>query len=425
MRSLGLDFGTTNSAVAEATADGPLLARYPYADGVTETFRSVLFFAQDLWRSEQRPLAGPLAMDAYLATAGAGRLVQSLKSYLADRGFDRTNVFGRSLNLTEMLAFLLLCIRGQAERDLGPLGARIVVGRPVRFSNAETEADDAFAIGRLREALGMAGFDDARFALEPVAAAYFYERTLDHDELILVGDFGGGTSDFTVARVGPSHRGEGSSRILATDGVALAGDAIDGRIVEHVIAPALGLGSTYKSIFGKTLDVPVWLYEKLRKWHHLSFLKDPRTLRMLAEIEQTSSDAQAISALVELVESDLGFQLYRAVERTKIALSSADQAQLTFELATKRIDEAVTRDDLERWITKELARISASVDRVLAASGASTADIDRVFLTGGTSFVPAVRRIFSDRFGAEKLSSGGEMISVAGGLSLMAREGAL
>jgi hypothetical chaperone protein len=424
VRYIGLDFGTTNSAFAEATDDGPRLARYQHAAGSSDTFRSVLFFAQDIWKTGHAgPLGGQVGIDAYLAE-GSGRLVQSLKSYLADKVFDRTNVFGRALSLPDLLGMLLTSLRTEAERDLGPLGGRLVVGRPVRFSGADTEEHDAFAIARLRAALQYAGFDDVRFALEPVAAAYYYERRLDHDELILVGDFGGGTSDFSIARVGPSHRHQGPSRILASDGVALAGDAIDGRIVEHVIAPALGLGSTYRSMFGKSLDMPVWLYERLRKWHHLSFLKERSTTRLLEEIEQSSSDVVAITALRELIESDLGYALYRSVERTKVALSSAPEARLSFELATKTIDQPVLRADLDRWIHRETSAISASIDRVMAAAGVTPGDIDRVFLTGGTSFVPAVRAQFTSRFGAGKIASGGEMISVAAGLSQMALEGA-
>jgi hypothetical chaperone protein len=424
MRSIGLDFGTTNSAFAEATATGPRLARYQHAGGWSDTFRSVLYFAEDVWKAgHEAPVGGQKGIDAYLA-AGSGRLVQSLKSYLADRVFDRTNVFGRALSLPDLLGLLLRSLRREAELDMGPLGSRLVVGRPVRFANADTPEDEEFALARLRGALALAGFEDVQFALEPVAAAYYYERRLDHDELILVGDFGGGTSDFSVARVGPGHRHQGAGRILSSDGVALAGDAIDGRIVEHAVAPALGLGSTYRSMFDKSLDMPVWLYERLRRWHHLSFLKDKSTMRLIEEIKISSSDPEAIEALHELVDCDLGFALHRAVGQTKVALSSVTESSLRFELPSKTIDRPVLRTDLDSWIVRETTAISASIDRALAAAGVGQGDIDRVFLTGGTSFVPAVRALFTERFGQDRIASGGEMISVAAGLSQMALEGA-
>ena len=209
VRSIGLDFGTSNSAIAASDADGVSLARYPQEGGTTDTFRSVIYFHPDRRgrAGELVPLAGPLGIEQYLgAQDGRGRLIQSLKSYLADRHFDATNLFGRPFSLHDLLRLLLLDLRAQAERSLGPLGTRITVGRPVRFAHADTEEDDARAIARLRKALAGAGWDDVTFVAEPVAAAHFYERRLDHDEVVLVGDFGGGTSDFTLAHVGPARR---------------------------------------------------------------------------------------------------------------------------------------------------------------------------------------------------------------------------
>lgn len=423
MRYVGLDFGTTNSALSVVEEGAPRLARFRAEAGFTDTFRSVLFVPQDVWMHRGRgPLGGPRAIETFVSEGG-GRLVQSLKSYLADRTFERTNLFGRTQTLVEMLGMLLRCLRAEAEEDLGPLGSRLVVGRPVRFWGADTPEDEAFALGRLREALALAGWDDVRFEPEPVAAAYYYERSLARDELLLVGDFGGGTSDFTVARVGPRARSLGASRILANDGVALAGDAFDGRLVERVVAPALGSESTYVSVFGRTVDVPSWPYERLRRWHHVAFLKEPRILRMLAELEPSSSDPLALAAFREVIESDLGYALYRAVERTKRELSAETFARLRFELGTKDLEHRVARADLEGWIARELAAIEASIERVLERAGVEPSQIDRVFLTGGSSFVPAVRALFAARFGEAKLQSGGELVSVATGLSLLAAEG--
>lgn len=424
-RHLGLDFGTTNSAVAEATADGVRLARYPVRDARTETFRSVLYFHPERRgrAGDLVPLGGPIAIDQYLgADDGTGRLVQSVKSYLADRRFEATSVFGRPMTLADLLSALVRSIREQAERDLGPLGDRLVVGRPVRFAGAETPEDEALAVGRLRSALEGAGFADLTFVPEPVAAAAFYERRLDHDEIVLVGDFGGGTSDFTVARVGPGRARSGASGVLGTAGVALAGDAIDARIIDEVVAPAVGKNTTYRSMFGKTLDVPVWLFSRLRRWHHLSFLKTKQNLALLDEIIVTSSDADRVQALRDIVDNDEGYRLYRAIEAVKIALSSAEAARFVFDGASARIERDVARAELERWIAPEIAAMEAAVDQALAAAGAAPEDVDRVFLTGGTSFVPAVRRLFTDRFGAGSLADGGEMVSVASGLALLAAE---
>src|SRR6185312_15581311 len=193
-------------------------------------------------------VAGPTAIARYLDADGTGRLIQSLKSYLADRGFESTVVFNRTYSLTQLLSFLTRAVRTAAESQLGPLGKRIVVGRPVHFSSGKGDDDDAFAEARLCTAIAAAGFDDVTFEYEPVAAAYYYESRLDHDELVLIADFGGGTSYFSLVRVGPGARKDGARRILGNDGVGIAGDALDARILHHVVAPALGLGTTYRSM---------------------------------------------------------------------------------------------------------------------------------------------------------------------------------
>jgi hypothetical chaperone protein len=424
-RSIGLDFGTTNSAIAAHSDDGVTLARYPHDGGTTDTFRSVLFFHPERRGREGElvPLAGPLGIEQYLqGNDGRGRLIQSLKSYLADRLFEATSIFGRAFSLHDLLRLLLVDLRRQAEIDLGPLGSRIAVGRPVKFSQGETQEDDDRATTRLRTALAAAGWDDVTFVPEPVAAAHFYERRLDHDEVVLVGDFGGGTSDFTLTHVGPTRIKDRANGVLATDGVALAGDAIDARIVDNVVAPAVGKGTSYRSMFGKELDVPVWLFMKLRRWHHLSFLNTRQNLELLDTIVRSSTAPDRIQALRDIIDNEEGYSLYRAIERVKIALSSEEQARFHFEGASATIERDVTRDELEGWIAEETAAMEASVSRVMASANLAPGDVSRVFLTGGTSFVPAVRRIFESRFGKDRIEVGGEMISVASGLALMAGE---
>src|SRR5262249_2735795 len=157
---------------------------------------------------------------------------------------------------------------------LGPLGRRAVVGRPVHFAGPGRPDDDDLGQQRLRAALARAGFDDVAFVLEPVAAAYDYECTLDHDELVFIADFSGGPSDFSVLRVGPGARGAApAERVLACDGVAIAGDVFDARIIRHVVSPLLGRGTEYESTGGKALEIPRWLYGHLEQWHTLSMLK--------------------------------------------------------------------------------------------------------------------------------------------------------
>jgi hypothetical chaperone protein len=429
-RSIGLDFGTTNSALALAEADGSVsLARFTQGNGTTDTFRSILYFDPHDRDRRGRPvaLAGPQAIARYLAGDGGGRLMQSLKSQLASRLFHSTMIAGRTWTLEELIAVILASLRAEAETRVGPLGSRVVCGRPVRFTHAETPEDDAFAVERLRAAMAAAGFEHVVFEYEPVAAAYHYERSLDHDELVLIADFGGGTSDFCLVRVGPSVRGtkRKPSDILGTEGVALAGDAFDSEIVSHVVSPALGLDSRYVLPMdqdGKTMPIPPWIYQKLRRWHHLSFLKSKETKDLLEELRKQALEPQKIEALIHLVEADLGFHLYKAVERTKVELSRDTQSRFVFEDPPIELDARVERRSFDEWIGHELRQIEACVDRLLDRTRVPRSAVDRVFLTGGSSLVPAVRGLFAARFGEHKLRAGDELTSVALGLSLRARD---
>jgi hypothetical chaperone protein len=199
-KAIGLDFGTTNSALAIAQPDETVrLAEFNGA----ATFRSIIYFEeQDGARTGKlRVVAGPDAIQSYLHAKTPGRLIQSMKSYLASRLFTQTQILGETYDLEDLIGILLRHLRKSAEEQLGDLGTTLVVGRPVHFSGAKDEADDEFAVNRLRAAFRHAGFTDVRFLPEPIAAAYKYQQRLDHEELVLIADFGGGTSDFSLVQL--------------------------------------------------------------------------------------------------------------------------------------------------------------------------------------------------------------------------------
>ena len=420
-RSVGIDFGTTNSTIAVTGQNRNIItAKFQFGDELTETFRSVLYFEQNRTgdRKHLSALAGPKAILQYLRSEQKGRLIQSLKSYLASRLLTSTTVLGRPYLLEDLIAFLIRSLREEAEATLGRLGGTVVVGRPVRFLSAESKEDDDWAVTRLRKALLTAGFDNVVFEYEPVGAAYYYEIRLDHDELVLVADFGGGTSDFSLLRVGPTYRKSKNQRkILGTEGVALAGDAFDARFIRHVVSPLLGRESYYKSM-ENLYQPPAWIYAKLERWHHLSFLKSKETMDILRSIRAQSLDAGKIDSLIQLIQEDLGFYLHSAVQRTKLELSSREATIFSFQVPGIAISQLVTRRQFENWIEEELHSIANCVDRLLTRVGVTSAEVDKVFLTGGSSFVPAVRKIFEARFGAGRLVVGGEFTSVAMGLAL-------
>jgi hypothetical chaperone protein len=416
LRAVGIDFGTTNCAVAVAKDGMVETARFGAA--ALETFRSVLYFDGAPSRGRKRPLAGPSAIDAYLARETPGRLMQSLKSFLSSALFRETWVGSERYSVEDLTASMALSLREQAEQQFGDLGTRVVLGRPVRFVGADTKEADALAVARLEQAFRRAGFEEIVFEFEPVGAAYFYESTLDHDERIVIADFGGGTSDFSLLKVGPGMK---KRRVVATAGLPMAGDSFDAKIVRNVVSPMLGLGTEYRSL-DKMLPMPSSIYVKLEKWHHLSFLKTQDTLRMLRSLQVQAEEPSRIEALIHLIENDAGYNLHRAVQRTKVELSSREQSEFVYEDPCVSIRQVVGRGDFEDWIEPQLSQISDCVDRLLRDAKTEAGQIDRVFLTGGTSLVPAVRRIFEHRFGAERVQAGDEFTSVARGLALRATE---
>jgi len=424
--AIGIDFGTTNSSLALARGSAAELVRFDSGGGSTESFRSVLYLEQHkiAGRRHTQSWTGPWAIEQYLEAEHKGRLIQSLKSYLPSRLLAGTDVFGRHYTVEDLISRILGDLRLHAERQFGVPVREATVGRPVRFVGAENGEDESYAMDRLRRAFELAGWEQVRFEMEPVAAAYAYESTLDHDELIMIGDFGGGTSDFSLLHVGPGvrRRGRKAEDLLGNSGVGLAGDAFDARIVRKLVAPALGSDSMARS--GKKIlpAVPAWIYANLERWHYLSFLRTRSVMEMLKSSRVTALEPEKIEALIMLVDEDLGYQLHQAVQRVKFELSQSECAEFYFREGGLELRRTVTRADFESWIGNELQKIEECVDGLLVSSGVEAGAVDRVFLTGGTSFVPAVRRIFETRFTAERVRSGNEFTSVASGLALRAQE---
>lgn len=412
--AIGIDFGTTNSAIAVADGDGPArVVPLPHPGGGTVAYwRTVLCFEPADDGVPMRTTAGAPAIARYAHSEGVARLLQSIKSHLAAASFVDTVIFGRRFKVEELVATYLRALRAAAPLDLG---RRVVIGRPVRYWGADDQADDDRAVARMRSALALAGFDEVTFAYEPVAAAHAYAARLDHDELVLIADFGGGTSDFSVVEVGP-----GGARVRATSGVALAGDAFDARVVDAVIAPALGKGSRYVVEMGGEAPVPAWIYNSLRRWHHLSLLKSAETSRLLERIADGARDPAAIARLIHVVDDDLGLPLHGAVETAKVTLSRADAARFAFDRPGVAIAADVGRAAFDGWIAPELEAIDDAVTAALTRAGVDARAIDRVFATGGSSLVPAVRATLATRFGAERIVGGEELTSVAAGLAEMA-----
>jgi len=388
--------------------------------------RSVLY-AQQQANVARRPVSiwtGPSAIEHYLASDGLDsdvrrRFIQSLKSHLSARTLTGTEIFGRKYRFEDLVTKILADLRASASSFLGVDVTTAVVGRPVVFVGADSEADNEFALARLEQSFQQAGFQSVTFAMEPVAAAYAYTSELQQDELLLIGDFGGGTTDFSLLRVHASAQGEPVRTVLGSTGVGIAGDAFDARIVRRLIAPALGSESMARSVDKILPALPAWVYANLERWHTLSFLRTHAVVEMLRTTQKRALEPEKIAALAAVVDHDLGYRLHQAVQQLKIDLTTSESAEFLLDAETVHLQESVQRTDFEGWIAPELERMGASLDALLAKTGTSPAQVDHVFLTGGTSLVPAVQRLFTSRFGTERVSSGDAFTSVAHGLALI------
>jgi hypothetical chaperone protein len=415
MTVIGVDFGTTNSVVSLLDPGGAMsTVRFPLGAGALSVIRSVLSFWTDgdSRHFGPRHAIGAAAIEAWLDDPLESRLMMSLKSYLGQSGFTETRVFGRVFTLEALIALFL---RGVLpDRSTVPADTPVIAGRPVRF--AGDSPDDALGERRLRAAYAAAGWTTVQTALEPEAAGYRFVRGLTAPATVLIGDFGGGTSDFSVLRFEPGSNRSVSA--LGFAGIGIAGDTFDYRIIDTVVSPRLGKGTTYR-VMGADLPVPPDYYSSFARWHQLSLMRAPRMLRDIEAVARTAAHPDRLRSLLRLIQDELGYALYRSVSGLKAELSGAETAVLRFRHADFAIEETVAREDFEHWIAPDLVRIGATVDEALAQAGLKEDAIDRVFLTGGTSLVPAVRRLFTARFGTDHVSGGGEFVSVADGLALI------
>lgn len=401
---IGIDFGTSNTAVA--LPSGEVLK----IDHGSALFRTVLFFPEDTTET----LAGSEAIERYQED-NAGRFIQSMKTWLPAQSFTRTQLRNRTLSLEELIAIFLRKVRSVVVEQ-GHATESVVLGRPARFS--KDPKVDAFAQERLRKAAELAGFGNVRFLIEPIAAALAYEAKLEREEVVLVADFGAGTSDLTVMRLGPSRRGgsDRSADVIASGGVYVGGDRFDAAIMKSKLFVHFGHGSTYEpALMAKRMEMPTYVSSRLLSWNEMSLIREKKT-RELIELMLKSSDRKpAIEALHDLVMYNLGFRLYRAIEAAKVRLSTEESTTLDFEEERISIHETITRAEFDAASAHLIDELEECTDEVMSQVPEGL-KIDSVFLTGGSSHVPSVRRLFARKFGESKLRTADAFTSVVEGL---------
>jgi hypothetical chaperone protein len=422
-RAYAIDFGTTNSLIAPAAPDrvwAPLAVDAAASDPTV--LRSVLFFSDDSARFE----CGAEALKVSAESGTRGRLIRSIKRFLPMESFTETRLGARRYQLEELVAIVLRNLRERGNALVGADIRSAVIGCPARFSD-DPKAHD-LAIRRLRRAAELSGFEQIALCEEPVAAALDCARQGEAPELVAVLDLGGGTSDFTVARLAG-----GRADVLSVGGVAVAGDALDGALMRSCIAPHFGSTVTYRRAFGENvLTFPKPLLERLCSPAELCLLDRRDTLAFLREIKSSAlgeDDRERMDRLLCLVEDRLGFRIFEAIDFTKRELSLQESARFSFDYPTIELELTIERRSFEAAARSALDRILTRLDETLAAAGVSASAIDHVYCTGGTAQVPALNRAITARFGAHKVRHVSTFHAVIQGLAERARsllsEGAL
>lgn len=415
MEYFGLDFGTTNSSLAWAKRDGSV-ALCPLDPPAMDAnvLRSLLYFSL-----EQRDfVVGHRAIEEYLAEDMQGRMMQSIKTFLADDLFEQTFVHDRFYTLEDLIAVVFRHVH-RSIRTLTNDAAALVIGRPAVF--VDRPEKEGLAQSRLRRAAHLAGFFEIDFQYEPIAAGLAYEMSLEQPEIALIADFGGGTSDFTVMRLGAGSRGDRRQDILATGGVQIAGDSFSAAIMQNKLLKYFGAGSTYRSMEGNDLPFPSQLLANLSRWHYVAFLRSRETREQLRRLHDTCSQPEAVTALEDLIEGNSAFFLFQAIEKAKSELSEQEATVVRFDRDDILIEEPITREEFESFTARDRQRIGSCMHAVLNKAGVDRANVQAVFMTGGTAQIPAIRQMFEHEFGPEKLKSRDYLTSVAVGLGVTAQ----
>ena len=408
--TLGIDFGTSNSAMAVRSGTGP--ARMIALEGGAHTLPTALFFNAE----DARTHFGRDAVGHYLAGI-EGRLMRSLKSLLGSALLqDKTAVHGKLVSYQDIIGLFLGMLAQKAVDTLGGMPARVVLGRPVHFVDGDADRDQQAEEALRLAALG-AGFANVSFQFEPIAAALDYEQRTDRESLVLVVDSGGGTSDFTVVRVGPQRRvrAERGSDVLATTGVHVGGTDFDRRLSLELLMPLLGfrhLGPTGR-------EVPSRVFFDLSTWHLIQWLYSPRALRDAQNLRTDFADARLHGRLMRVLQERLGHRLANTVEQAKIAASLADaDAPMPLDWIEAGLCAAVTPESMARFLAQPLAQVVACAHACVQLAGLAVQDLDAIYLTGGSSALRPLRQALRSAFPDTPQIEGDLFGGVAAGLAV-------
>ena len=412
--AIGIDFGTSNSAVAWAPGTGPAQA-LPIEGEATAMPTALFFNAED-----RRTHFGRDAIAHYLSGA-EGRLMRSLKSLLGSALMqEATAVYDGLVSFQDIVARYLHELRVRAGQTLGAQPAEVVMGRPVHFVDDDAKRD-ARAEDSLRQAAHSAGFKEVTFQLEPIAAAFDYEQRVQRESLVLIVDIGGGTSDFTVVRLGPERIAQASRDhdILATSGVHIGGTDFDQRLNLECVMPLLG----YRHRGPDDREVPSGVYFDLSTWHMIHWLQAPKAIAQAAQLRSNFRDRRLHDRLMTVLEERYGHRIANEVEQAKIRVSNDDQAApIPLDFTERGLAAQLTPADTAQHLAAALERVTACAHDCVRAAGLRSGDLAALYLTGGSSalrpFQHALRKSFLD----VPLVEGDLFGGVAAGLAYTARK---
>ena len=409
---LAIDFGTSNSLIG-AWKEGKRIEALPIdAQAADPTLMRTLLYFPDANTCHY----GSDAIKNYIDLEMEGRLFRSFKSHLPNRNYLGTFIEDRVMTLENMIGIFLLEIKRRAESTLEESAETAVIGRPARYSLDETA--DKFALHRMQKAAEFAGFKNVEFVPEPLAAALDVRREMKDEKIALIGDFGGGTSDFTLIRLGPfAFKKE---HVLGLDGCPLAGDALDSLFMSERLNIYFGAKAEYKvSLGSNVLRMPPAIMDRLNRPAHIVHLKEPATYEFIREVKKgalTDENKKAIERLMVLIDDQQIFSFFESIEGTKRKLSDQEEAKFEFNYPSLEIVEEFSRRDFERYAGETQNKIFHSLDNCLNQAGINPEQVDLVCMTGGSAQVPLIRAALEKRFGREKLATQAHFHSVLSGL---------
>jgi hypothetical chaperone protein len=414
MSYYAIDFGTSNSLMSHVGTDGKITPVPLYQS--QKVLRSLLYTSEkNVWHFGQD------SIQEYISTDGEGRFFRSVKKFLPETNYTGTTVHNKNMSISEIIAVFLGEMRRRANLFIGEDVKQVILGRPALYSLDKKE--DQLAEDRMRKAAELAGFTNIIFCPEPIAAGLDYNGQRKEEKIILIADFGGGTSDFTLMKV---HSEKYSQEdILGLSGIFKAGDAIDGVMMKDFIAPHFGSRFEYKIPGGNNvLTFPRQLLVKICSPAHITHLRERDTWEFLQHIQKfalSKEGEQHMHQLFTLVECQLGFPVFDVIEKTKVKLGSSNQAQFSYHYPGIDIEELISKAAYELSLQPTIDEIMHSMHEVFKQSGIRPSAVSQVCLTGGTSQLPLIKAKLSETFGEDKLTQFNVYESVVNGLARYAQ----